>query len=359
MSKRKELEEAARKEAASQEGGDAEAGQAQDDVAPKVAHEIGKAYRRRSSCKIIVDSCGDFTSGVARQLGVEIIQFPFVMSDGEHFDDLWQSMKPHDFYERVRKGEHVTTSAVTPGRYMEVFEKAAEEGVPTIYLGFPSGLSSSIYSAESAAEQVRANHPGFELYVVDNCCPSATAELLAIECVDLAGRGRSAKEIVDWANEAKYYVQGYFTLDNFDALAAGGRIPPAAAQVGGKLDIKPELSYDLTGALTLRGMCRGRKKALRAIISDFKENYAGDTSLPIAIVSTDAEKDAGWIEAAIRKEPGCEDLTVIRGAVSPTIGAHVGPGMVALCFWGSDRREKSSLTDRIASRVRHTNESAS
>lgn len=352
MSKRKELEEAAKNEAASQQDGVQAQDQGVEDVAPKVAQEIGKAYRRRSSCRIIVDSCGDFTSGVARQLGVDIIQFPFVMEDGEHFDDLWQSMKPHDFYERMRKGERATTSAVTPGRYMEVFEKAAKEGMPTIYLGFPGALSSSIYSAQTAADEIRKKYPDFELYVVDNCCPSATAELLTIECVNLAGNGMSAKEIVDWVNEAKYFIHGYFTLDSFDALARGGRIPPAAAQVGGKLDIKPELSYDLTGSLTLCGMCRGRKKALRAIINDFKENFCGDTSMPIAIVSTDAEKDAGWIEAAIRKEPGCEDLTFIRGAVSPTIGAHVGPGMVALCFWGTDRREKSSLADRITKRVR-------
>ena len=55
---------------------------------------------------------------------------------------------------------------------------------------------------------------------------------------------------------------------------------------------------------------------------------------------------------AVRKEPGCADLTIIRGSVGPTIGAHVGPGMVALIFWGKNRAEKVSLSDRIARRVR-------
>ena len=122
--------------------------------------------------------------------------------------------------------------------------------------------------------------------------------------------------------------------------------------MGSKLDIKPELSYDLNGALTLRGMCRGRKKALRAIMQDFRENYAHDTSLPLSIVSSDAEKDADWLEKEVRKERGCEDVTIIRSQVSPILGCHVGPGMVALCFWGTDRREKLSLTDRITRRVK-------
>ena len=279
----------------------------------------------------------------------------YVDADGvEHQDDRWQEQDPHEFYEGMRKNPHVryTTSAVTPGRYLEVFERAAEEGLPTIYMGLTAGLSSSIYAAEQAAQMVRDSHPDFEIYVLDTRCDSAAGELLAIEVVRQASNGLSAEELYAWASDARYFVQGYFTLDSFDALAAGGRIPPAAANVGGKLDIKPELSYDLNGALTLRGMCRGRKKALRAIIQDFRENYAHDSSLPLAIVSTDAEKDADWLEREVRKEKGCEDITVIRSQVSPILGSHVGPGMVALVFWGTDRREKVSLTDRIARKVK-------
>ena len=210
-----------------------------------------------------MDSCADFAPGVAEALGVEIVHFTYVMSGKEYADDLWRSMTPKEFYDRMRAGETATTSAVTPGHYLEHFERAAEEGTPTVYLAFTRGLSSSIDAARQAAEMVRESHPGFE-YVVDNVCPSAAAELLAIEAVRQAANGLSAKELVAWAEEARYYVHGYFTLESFDALARGGRIPPAAATVGGKLDIKPELSYDTSGALTLRGMCRGRKKALRA-----------------------------------------------------------------------------------------------
>lgn len=324
--------------------------------ASQEAARLGRAYHATSNVNIIVDSCADFSPEVVRALGVEVVSFPFVMSDGEHLDDFWQTISAHDFYERMRQGETVTTSAVTPGRYLEVFEAAAEKGTPTVYLAFPRGLSSSVDAARQAADMVREAHPDFEIYVVDNLCPSAAAELLALEAVRQAANGLTAAELVKWAEEARYYVHGYFTLDSFDALARGGRIPPAAAQVGGKLDIKPELSYDLNGSLSLRGMCRGRKKALRAILSDFKANYlgeaGGDGKLPVGIVSSDAEKDARWLAEQLRKEPGCEDLPIIFSSVSPVIGAHVGPGMVALVFWGRDRREALSLTDRLARRVR-------
>ena len=324
--------------------------------ASQEAARLGRAYHAKAGVRVIVDSCADFAPEVAQALGVEVVSFPFVMADGEHQDDLWKSMDAHNFYERMRAGEHVTTSAVTPGHYLEVFERAADEGTPTVYLAFTRGLSSSVDAARQAAEMVSASHPGFEIHVVDNLCPSAAAELLAIEAVHQAACGLTASELVAWVEEARYYIQGYFTLDSFDALARGGRIPPAAAQVGGKLDIKPELSYDLNGALTLRGMCRGRKKALRAILADFKANYlgpaAGDAKLPVGIVSSDAEKDAQWLAEQVRKEPGCADVPIIFSSVSPVIGAHVGPGMVALVFWGKDRRESLSLADRLARRVR-------
>jgi DegV family protein with EDD domain len=322
---------------------------------PAGVKSAGRAYHQKRNVKIIVDSTADYAPGVARQLGVEVIPFTYVTPEGEKVDDMWETEDPHEFYETMRKNPdvHYTTASVTPGRYLEFFERAAEEGLPTIYMGLTEGLSSSINSARQAAEMVREKYPDFEIYVLDNKVDSAAGELLAIEVVRLAANGLTARELYDWASDARNFIHGYFTLDSFDALAAGGRIPPAAATVGGKLDIKPELSYDLNGALTLRGMCRGRKKALRAIMQDFRENYAHDASLPLAIVSSDAEKDADWLEKEVRKEKGCEDVAIIRSTVSPILGSHVGPGMVALIFWGTDRREKISLTDRIARKVKH------
>jgi DegV family protein with EDD domain len=321
---------------------------------PAGVQSAGRAYHQRRNVRIIVDSTSDFAPPVVDQLGVEVIPFSYVGPDGEHVDDMWRTSDPHEFYEYMRKHPdvHFKTAAVTPGKYYEVFKRAAEEGTPTMYMGLSEGLSSSINAARQAAEMVKKEYPDFEIYVLDNKCDSAAGELLAIEVVRQVANGLSAKELYDWACDARYFVHGYFTLDSFDALAAGGRIPPAAANVGGKLDIKPELSYDTNGSLTLRGMCRGRKKALRAILQDFRDNYAHDTTLPLAIVSTDAQKDADWLEKEVRKEKGCEDVAIIHSSVSPILGSHVGPGMVALVFWGTDRREKMSLTDRIARKVR-------
>ncbi len=304
------------------------------------------------ACRIVMDTCADFTPEVAAALDIDILGFPYILDGEEHLDDIWSSMTPHEFYEQLRSGAKASTSAVSPGRYAEFFTKCAEEGTPTVYFCFTSALSSSYNSACQAAEQVRAAHPGFELYVVDNAVPCSCGMLLAIEAVRQRAAGMTAAQLVTWATEAMSYIHGYFTLDSLDALAAGGRIPPAAAQLSSKLDIKPSLSFDLAGSLSLTGVCRGRKKALKALVKAFSENWVPDPSTPIAIASSDAEKDADWVEAAVRKEPGCADLTILRASVGPVLGSHVGLGMVGITFWGKDRSESISLSDRIARRVR-------
>ncbi|OUP09500.1 DegV family protein [Collinsella sp. An2] len=312
------------------------------------AASAGHANRYR----IVVDTCADLTPEIAATLDVDILGFPYMLDGVEHTDDIWTSITPAQFYDKIRSGVHASTSAISLGRYLEFFTQCAEEGTPTVYLCFTSALSASYDFACQAADQVRAEHPDFELYVVDNALPCACGELLALEAVRQRSAGLTAAQLVEWANQAKTCVHGYFTLDSLDSLAAGGRIPPAAAQLSSKLDIKPSLSFDLAGSLTLTGVNRGRKKALKSLIKAFRENYVHDPTLPITIVTADAEKDGDWVEAAVRKEDGCSDVTIIRGAVGPTIGAHVGPGMVALIFWGRDRAEKVSLTDRIAKKVR-------
>ena len=156
-------------------------------------------------CRIVVDTCCDFSPEVAVNLDVDILGFPFIIDGEDH----------------MRAGARVSTSAVSLGRYIEFFTECAKEGTPTVYLCFTSALSSSYNSACQAADAVRAEYPNFELYVVDNALPCATGELLALEAVRQRSAGLTAKQLVDWANEAKTYVHGYFTLESFDALAAG------------------------------------------------------------------------------------------------------------------------------------------
>ena len=300
------------------------------------------AFSTHPTCRIIIDSCSDAGLELARRLGVDIIEFPYVIGGEEHWDDLWQSTTPEQFYGRMRAGEHASTSAIPTGVFVEIFEQCAREGIPTLYLSFTAGLSSSVHDAEAAAAQVRCAHPAFELSVLDNRAPSLTALLLAEQAVKMRDAGVSMGDIADWADEACNRIHGYFTLESLKWLAAGGRIPKAAASVSSLFNVKPNLTYDLDGSLTLMSVSRGRKKALRAVVDQLDANWGGDVTRPLGIVDADCKADGDALEEQVKAffaERGVACPEIIRFELDPTIGAHVGPGMVALAFWGTDRRE--------------------
>jgi DegV family protein with EDD domain len=303
----------------------------------------------KKRCNIIIDSCCDLPKSVVDTLDVDLLQFPFASDDGEHSDDLGVSMPAHEFFDRMRKGEQPTTMQIPANVFEEHFKDALESGVPTVYLSFSSGLSGSYDTACLVAENLKSEYPDGELHVVDTKLASIAEGLIVLEACHQRERGLSAEELAAWVLEARNFVHGFFTLDNFEALRRGGRIPDIAAYAGTKLDIKPILTFDIDGALSLFSVTRGRKKSLRALGDVYANRPPEAGKTPVIVASADAPHDADNLEGRVTKQtPG---VLVIRTSIGPVIGSHVGPGMVAVSFFGPDRRKSIPITDRIAKRV--------
>lgn len=306
--------------------------------------------QKKRKCHLIIDSCCDLPADLVASYDVGLIRFTYSMSDGEHLDDLGVTLSHHEFYERMRKGEEPTTTQVPMAELTAAFEKALESGVPTVYLSFPAALSGSYDTASLLAENMLKEHPGAELYVVDTKLPSATAGLLIMEAVRQLDAGLTAKELVEWAEEARYYVNAFFTLSDLDSLRRGGRIPDMAAVAGAKLDIKPLLSYDLDGRLTFKGVARGRKKAIKQLLQCYFERQDESPLNTVLVCAGDAPKEQKSVAEHILKTTR-KPINLWQTEIGAVIGSHVGPGMLAIVFWGPDRRKNMSLTDRIAQKV--------
>lgn len=307
--------------------------------------------KSKTCCRLLLDSCCDLPRSVLDDAGVDFFRFPFIMNDGEHFDDLGVTMTPKEFYDRLRNGEVSGTAQVPYPMLLEKFEEAAEDGTPTVYLAFTSGLSGTYETVERVAAEIREKYPEFELYTVDTKLASVAEGLLVYEAIRQHQHGLTAQQLAEWAEEARWYVHCLFTVDSLEPLRRGGRIPDMAAVAGAKLDIKPLLNIDLNGALALAGVSRGRKKSLKALVTYYQENRDTDSSAPQTIIvgHADDEGAAKWVEGKLDLPENA--LPPIRCDIGPTIGSHVGPGMVALVFWGPDRRVATSIADRIASKL--------
>ncbi len=304
-------------------------------------------------CNLIVDSCCDLPFEVLNKSGVDLIKFPYIQNGVEAIDDMYQSITPKEFFDLMRdkKAQPPTTSQIPLQVLDETFRRALESGVPTVYIAFSSGLSGSFDMAEMVAQNLSSEYPDGKLYLVDSQLASIAEGLLVYEAIAQRDKGLTAEEMVAWAKEARYYVNSQFMVDDLDSLSRGGRIPSNVAKAGAKLDVKPLLGFDLSGKLTLNGVARGRKKGIRQLLECYTKRYDPmQTVRQVVIAHSDCPKDAQRLCESLEKEdPG---VLVMESNIGPVIGSHVGPGMLAIVFWGPDRREDISVADRIARRVK-------
>lgn len=304
-----------------------------------------------TKCNLIIDSCCDLPFSAVDRPGVTLVNFPFLFGEEEHLDDLGQSMTPQEFYGRMRDGAQPTTSQVSIATYTQVFTQVAESGVPTVYLSFSSALSGSYDVSVLVRDQLKEQYPDMELHIVDTKLASVGEALLVEEALRQREKGMAAEELAAWAEEARNYVNAFFMVDDLEALRRGGRISDTVAAAGSKLDVKPLLSIAADGSLTLKGVARGRKKAIRQLGEFYKDRHVAEGSMQRVVTgNADCPKEIERLHDAVSKVS--EDVLFLDCNVGPVIGSHVGPGMIGLVFWGMDRREDLSLADRIARKVK-------
>ena len=304
-----------------------------------------------TKCNVIVDSCCDLPFSTVDRPGVTLISFPFLFGEEEHLDDLGQTMAAQEFYNRMRECSQPTTSQVSLATYTDVFTKVAESGVPTVYLAFSSALSGSYDVSVLVRDQLKQQYPDMELHIVDTKLASVGQALLVEEALRQRDKGLTAQELAAWAEEARNYVNAFFMVDSLEALRRGGRIPDTVAAAGAKLDVKPLLAIAADGSLSLKGVARGRKKGIKQLGEFYKERHAAEDGMQRVVTgNADCPKDIEKLKDAVAKVS--DDVLFLDCNVGPVIGSHVGPDMLALVFWGVDRREDLSLADRIARKVK-------
>ena len=297
-------------------------------------------------CHILSDSTCDLSARRAAELGVGVLPFHYVEPDVEGgglsgVDDLFQSLSAHDFYEAIRAGARPLTSQPSPLEFEAALEGALVRREPTVLFCISSGLSGGCEGALAALRRVRESHPeaaDVPVHVVDTLCASTPMNLLVEAACARRDEGGSVDEVLAWVQDGRWRLQTLFMVDDLEALHRGGRVPKTVAAIGGALDVKPLLSFDLTGRLSMTGVSRGRRKGLRKLAQNFLSHHAKDEEgLVVAIGDADCPQDGDLLADMIRKD--CPGVRVLRSTIGPTIGSHVGPGMVSCCFWGEDRRK--------------------
>lgn len=240
-----------------------------------------------------------------------------------------------DFYAEQRNGKYASTSQITPFAFHEQFEPVLDGGEDVLYLCFSSGLSNTYSTAKLTAEELSEAYPDRKIIVVDTLCAAVGEGFIVLEAMKRYREGAGIEELAAWVLERQQKVCHWFTVDTLDHLYHGGRVSKASATVGTLLNIKPLLHVDPEGKLEVTAKPRGRKQAMKLQLDKMKQGLRRDLGNLVVIGHGDCPDVAQNMKASVLEIFPEADVEIAY--IGPVIGAHTGPGMLALIFWGDVR----------------------
>ena len=283
--------------------------------------------------EILTDSCCDFSREMYRKLKLTALPLTVNFRDASYPDRNADSLK--DMYDGFRAGEAATTAALNPQSWSEAMKTVLNRGADVLVIAFSSGLSTTCQSAMIAARELAEAYPQRKIRVCDSLCASLGQGLIVYLCWQQQQAGRSIEEVRDYAEKIKLNVCHWFTVDDLMFLKRGGRVSAATAIVGSMLSIKPVMHVDNEGHLIKVDTARGRKASIRALVAEMEKRGTDLAGQHIFISHGDCEEDAKYLASLVREKCGVKDVTI--NYVGPVIGAHSGPGTLALFFVGTER----------------------
>lgn len=279
---------------------------------------------------IFTDSACDIKPELLSEWGVPYrsLTFRFDGEDKEYSND---DMSVTQFYDKMRAGGVAKTAAVNAETFAQMFEEEAlKQGKDVLYLGFSSGLSTTYNSGRLAALELKEKYPEAKIIVVDTLAASAGEGLMVYLTVEQKKNGATIEEAEAFARDLIGRMGIWFTVDDLVYLKRGGRVSPTAAFVGNLLGIKPVLYMDNEGHLIPVAKVRGRRTSIVAMADKYTEKAVNKENGTVFISHGDCLTDAQLLADMLKERHGVE-VKIITD-VGPVIGAHSGPGTIALFF---------------------------
>ncbi|MGN0380007.1 MAG: DegV family protein [Butyrivibrio sp.] len=256
-------------------------------------------------------------------------------------DDTFYCNRPeddemmHNYYDKLRQKVRTQTSQITPSHYRDIFEPIVKDGQQAIYLSLSSGLSNTYESALLAVEELREDYDNVNIEVVNTYSATGGMGLLAESAFANMEAGMSLKENADWLREHAKRVNLWFKVEDLMYLKRGGRVSAATAVIGTALNIKPILRINDEGKLETIDKKRGSKLAIKSLVERFENTFDPTVSDVVYVCCADCMDDANILKDMILENH--PELKVRVTMLSPIIGAHTGPDMLALIHYGTGR----------------------
>ncbi len=280
--------------------------------------------------EIFTDSSCDLPKEIIEKFDLQVMQLEVIIDDNPPV--LNREIDIKDFYDQLRNGANAKTSAVTLGHFEENMRAALEAGKDILYLGFTSGLSVTYSNGAMVLEELIKEFPERKILYTDTLCASMGQGLVVYYAAKLREEGKSMEEVLDSVNSIKDRVHHHVTVNDLFFLKRGGRISAASAVAGTVLQFKPIIIVDENGKLSNIGKVRGRKTSINELFGMLKKVEKFEELPLVCISNSDCYEEAKHLAEMIQAE--YPDTEIVISDIGPVIGAHTGPGAIALCHLG-------------------------
>lgn len=286
---------------------------------------------------IFTDSSCDLPKELIEEHEIKVMQLEVIIDEDPPV--LNCEIDSKEFYDKLRNGANAKTSAVTPGFFETHMREVLESGNDILYLGFTSGLSVTYNNGAMVCESLRREFPNRKILYTDTLCASMGQGLVVYHAAKLRKAGKSPEEVLEAVELIKQRIHHQVTVNDLFFLRRGGRISAATAVAGTVLKFKPIIVVDEEGKLSNIGKVRGRKSSINELFNRMKKTQQFDEIGCAFISHSDCLEDVNYLREQINAE--YPEVEVVISDIGPVIGAHTGPGAIALCHLG--RTMKGSL----------------
>ena len=281
--------------------------------------------------RIVTDTSANLPSELLEQHGIPVIPFSYYVNGGEEANCLdTRKFNGKRFYDQIRAGARVTTSQITPQRYIDTVRPYLENGEDILFISMSSGISGSFHCSELAKEELAPEFPERKIMLIDTLGASLGEGIPVLRAVECREKGMSIEETTEFVRTLCDRICQVFTVDDLMYLRKGGRLSNMKAIVGTMLRIKPLLKGNERGQIVSFAKCRGRKHSIQALAERYDMFVKDPGEQIVGIAHADCEEDANYLISLLNKNnPPKEILTV---CYEPVTGSHVGPDTLALFF---------------------------
>ena len=286
------------------------------------------------SFEIVTDTSSNLQNKVVEEYSIKRIPFSYYVDGKEYTCMDTDAFNAEEYYAKIKSGVTVTTSQVTPQRFVENFEPILKEGKDVLFVSMSSGISGSCSSAGIAANQLLEDYPDRKIEIVDTLGASLGEGLIALEGAKLRSQGVSFDETAQQLRDMVRRMCQIFTVDDLMHLRRGGRLSNLSAIVGTVLQIKPLLKGNSEGKIVAFHKLRGRKRAIEALAERFDKYAVEPEKQIVGIAHSACKKDADYLAELLNRNNPPKKIMMVD--YEPVTGSHVGPGALALFFLGDE-----------------------